>query len=85
MMPPTHEQAGWAFVSVPGCRPLEYARLPMPPPLPGTVGYLDELLPDDQVPLGKCRGCAFTAPLSERGLCGRCEFERQTTAASLCP
>ena len=34
-------------------------------------------LPPLDAPLGKCRGCTFIAPMSPRGLCGACEFERQ--------
>ena len=38
-------------------------------------------LPGDADPLGKCSGCRFTAPLSPRRLCGRCEVERLFAAA----
>jgi len=38
-------------------------------------------LPGDADPLGKCSGCRFTAPLSPRRLCGRCEVERLFVAA----
>jgi hypothetical protein len=39
-------------------------------------------LPPLDAPLGKCRGCTFIAPLSERKLCGNCEHRRQTEGAA---
>ena len=41
--------------------------------------YLE--MPGDADPIGKCAGCRFTAPLSPRRLCGRCEVERLFAAA----
>lgn len=38
-------------------------------------------LPGKADPLGKCSGCRFTAPLSPRRLCGRCEVEHLFAAA----
>jgi hypothetical protein len=37
-------------------------------------------LPGRDDPLGKCLGCRFIAPLSNRSLCAPCEVERQRSA-----
>ena len=42
-------------------------------PVGRMVNPLDEVLPDDTAPLGKCRDCGFTAHLRD-GLCGACIF-----------
>ena len=76
LLPPTHEQVGWAFCAVSGGQPEDRAPLPYPPGWGRpTVVYLDEILPDlATAPIGRCRSCRFMAPLSERNRCGRCEY-----------
>ena len=82
VLPPIHLQAGWSFCGIPDSQmPLTRALtkrtkppLPMPPPPPGTVVYLDEVLPGLDARIGKCRCCPFTAPLTEDGRCGACVF-----------
>jgi hypothetical protein len=71
-LPPAHEQAGWAFLSVaPPSTPRPH--LPMPPSSPLAEVYLDEVLPDlATAPVARCSRCYWTAPLSTAGLCGRC-------------
>jgi hypothetical protein len=71
-LPPAHEQAGWAFCTVPGGTPVDRPPLPMPP---ANRDYVLVDLPPLDAPIGRCRSCWFTAPLSERSRCGRCEYE----------
>ena len=62
--PPVPPVAGWALCRLPGGDVPPQPPLPFPPTdVPATPG-----LPDPRTaPLGRCRGCAFTAPLSPGG------------------
>ena len=79
-LPPAHEQAEWAFCSVaPDPRPSSPLLMP-PAPLPSVV-YLDEFLAwTTTAPLGRCRACRFSGPMSERQLCAACELDRLMAA-----
>ena len=80
-LPAAHEHAGWAFCTVaPGSRPATPLLMP-PEPRPRVV-YLDEFLAwTEKAPIGRCRSCRFSGPLSERGMCSACEVDRLMAAA----
>jgi hypothetical protein len=46
------------------------------------VVYLDEFLAwTETAPIGRCRTCRFSGPVSERQLCAACEVNRLLAAA----
>ena len=80
-LPPAHEQAGWAFAAVGPVHPPRAPLLMPPAPRPAVV-YLDEFLAWTETgPIGRCRSCRFSGPLSERGMCSACEVDRLFAAA----
>jgi hypothetical protein len=45
------------------------------------VVYLDEFLAwTETAPIGRCRSCRFSGPLSERRMCAACEVDRLLAA-----
>jgi hypothetical protein len=54
----------------------------MPPAPRPTAVYLDEFLAwTETAPIGRCRSCRFSGPLSDRGMCAACEVDRLLAAA----
>ena len=80
---PAIADAGWSFCALPGASSSGRGQLDYPPGWQGwpdgrqDVVYLDTALPDiASTPIARCTGCRFTAPLSDRRLCGACEAKR---------
>ena len=54
----------------------------MPSAPPGHAVYLDDVLAwTEAAPIGRCKSCTFSAPLSARKLCAACEVDRLLAAA----